>query len=94
MRSYTVAFGGGLRHRMSIAESHTDLLETAFSLRHPEYAETAVLDELLNIPAVEIGLRFLDRVGIETIHARVAALGGALLDLTAVPDDLLPRESC
>jgi molybdenum cofactor sulfurtransferase len=34
----------------------------------------------LNLPAVEIGLRFLDRVGIETIHARVAALGALLLD--------------
>ena len=28
----------------------------------------------LNMPAVEIGLRYLDRVGIETIHRRVAAL--------------------
>jgi molybdenum cofactor sulfurtransferase len=34
----------------------------------------------LNLPAVEIGLRFLDRLGIETIHARVAALGAWLLD--------------
>jgi len=25
----------------------------------------------LSLPAVEIGLRFLDRIGIETIHARV-----------------------
>ena len=29
----------------------------------------------LNLPAVEIGLRFLDRIGIDTIHARVNALG-------------------
>ena len=29
----------------------------------------------LNLPAVEIGLRFLDRIGIETIHARVETLG-------------------
>jgi molybdenum cofactor sulfurtransferase len=29
----------------------------------------------LNLPAVEIGLRFLDQIGIETIHARVSALG-------------------
>ena len=29
----------------------------------------------LNLPAVEIGLRLLDRIGIETIHARVEALG-------------------
>jgi molybdenum cofactor sulfurtransferase len=34
----------------------------------------------LNLPAVEIGLRFLDRIGIETIHARVGALGPWLLD--------------
>jgi selenocysteine lyase/cysteine desulfurase len=34
----------------------------------------------LNLPAVEIGLRFLDRVGIDTIHARVGALGAWLLD--------------
>jgi selenocysteine lyase/cysteine desulfurase len=34
----------------------------------------------LNLPAVEIGLRFLDRIGIEIIHARVAALGALLLD--------------
>jgi selenocysteine lyase/cysteine desulfurase len=34
----------------------------------------------LNLPAVEIGLRFLDRIGVETIHARVAALGAWLID--------------
>jgi molybdenum cofactor sulfurtransferase len=34
----------------------------------------------LNLPAVEIGLRFLNRVGIEAIHDRVAALGNWLLD--------------
>ena len=33
----------------------------------------------LNLPAVEIGLRYLDRIGIETIHTRVAALGAWLL---------------
>jgi selenocysteine lyase/cysteine desulfurase len=33
----------------------------------------------LNLPAVEIGLRLLDRVGIETIHTRVEALGCWLL---------------
>jgi molybdenum cofactor sulfurtransferase len=37
----------------------------------------------LNLPAVEIGLRFLERIGIETIHARVDALGGWLLDALA-----------
>ncbi len=34
----------------------------------------------LNLPAVEIGLRFLDQISIETIHTRVAALGTWLLD--------------
>jgi len=34
----------------------------------------------LNLPAVEIGLRFLDRIGVETIHARVEALGSRLLE--------------
>jgi molybdenum cofactor sulfurtransferase len=34
----------------------------------------------LNLPAVEIGLRFLDRVGIETIHAHVEGLGSRLLN--------------
>ena len=34
----------------------------------------------LNLPAVEIGLRLLDRVRIDMIHARVSALGAWLLD--------------
>ena len=34
----------------------------------------------LSLPAVEIGLRFLERVGIDTIHERVAALGRWLLE--------------
>ena len=34
----------------------------------------------LSLPAVEIGLRFLDRIGIDTIHDRVSALGELLLD--------------
>ena len=33
----------------------------------------------LNLPAVEIGLRLLDRIGLETIHTRVNALGDWLL---------------
>ncbi len=37
----------------------------------------------LGLPAVEIGLRLLDRVGIETIHARVRILTGWLLDTLA-----------
>ena len=34
----------------------------------------------LNLPAVEIGLRLLDRIGMDTIHARVSALGAWLMD--------------
>ena len=34
----------------------------------------------LSLPAVEIGLDFLDRIGLETIHGRVTALGAWLLD--------------
>ncbi len=34
----------------------------------------------LNLPAIEIGLRHLERIGIETIHDRVGALGAYLLD--------------
>jgi selenocysteine lyase/cysteine desulfurase len=34
----------------------------------------------LNLPAVEIGLGFLDRIGLETIHTRVQMLGSSLLD--------------
>jgi molybdenum cofactor sulfurtransferase len=37
----------------------------------------------LNLPAIEIGLRFLERVGMETIHTRVEALGSGLLDALA-----------
>jgi molybdenum cofactor sulfurtransferase len=37
----------------------------------------------LNLPAVDIGLRFLTRIGIETIHTHVEALGAALLGTLA-----------
>ena len=36
--------------------------------------------DYLNIPAVEIGLRHLEQIGIDTIHTRVACLTGWLLD--------------
>ena len=39
--------------------------------------------DYLNLPAVPIGLRLLDRVGIDTIHARVATLAGRLLAVLA-----------
>ncbi len=51
-------------------------------------AEAAFEDgtvDYLNIPAVEIGLRHIDGVGIDAIHNRVTALTGWLLDsLTAL----------
>jgi selenocysteine lyase/cysteine desulfurase len=34
----------------------------------------------LNIPAVEIGLRYMDRIGYDAIHGRVVSLTGWLLD--------------
>ncbi len=39
--------------------------------------------DYLNIPAVEIGLRHIDNVGIDNIHDRVTALTGWLLDSMA-----------
>jgi selenocysteine lyase/cysteine desulfurase len=45
----------------------------------PAHFEDGTVD-FLNLPAVEIGRRLLDRIGIETIHTRVAALGSWLLD--------------
>jgi molybdenum cofactor sulfurtransferase len=45
----------------------------------PAHFEDGTLN-FLNLPAVEIGLRFLDQIGLESIHERVEALGSALLD--------------
>ena len=36
--------------------------------------------DFLNLPAVEIGLRLLDEIGIDAIHTHVEGLGSALLD--------------
>jgi molybdenum cofactor sulfurtransferase len=50
----------------------------------PAAFEDGTLD-YLNIPAVEIGLKHLDKIGMATIHARVHCLTGWLLDnLTAL----------
>lgn len=50
----------------------------------PAAFEDGTLD-YLNIPAVEIGLKHLEKIGITTIHARVHCLTGWLLDnLTAL----------
>jgi selenocysteine lyase/cysteine desulfurase len=39
--------------------------------------------DFLNLPAVEIGLRFLDRIGIDAVHAHVQTLAGRLLETLA-----------
>jgi len=53
----------------------------------PAAFEDGTLD-YLNIPAVEIGLKQLEKAGIETIHARVHCLTGWLLDnLTQIQHD-------
>jgi|SRR4051794_8845245 len=36
--------------------------------------------DYLNLPAIEIGLEHIDRIGIDTIHERVSCLGAWLLD--------------
>lgn len=48
----------------------------------PAQFEDGTVD-FLNLPAVEIGVRFLERLGIETIHTHVQALTGALLEALA-----------
>jgi molybdenum cofactor sulfurtransferase len=45
----------------------------------PAQFEDGTVD-FLNLPAVEIGLRFLERVGLERIHEHVRALTGELLE--------------
>jgi selenocysteine lyase/cysteine desulfurase len=45
---------------------------------HAQFEDGTV--NFLNLPAVEIGLRHLDRIGIDTIHAHVEALGSRLLN--------------
>jgi len=46
---------------------------------HAQFEDGTV--NFLNLPAVEIGLRHLDRIGIDTIHAHVEALGSRLLNM-------------
>jgi molybdenum cofactor sulfurtransferase len=45
----------------------------------PAHFEDGTLD-FLNLPAVEIGLRFLERVGLDRLHEHVQVLTGELLD--------------
>ena len=45
----------------------------------PAHFEDGTVDYLA-LPAIEIGLRHLERIGIDTIHARVRALAGRLLE--------------
>jgi len=48
---------------------------------HAQFEDGTV--NFLNLPAVEIGLRFLDRIGIDTIHTHVEALAARLLERLA-----------
>jgi molybdenum cofactor sulfurtransferase len=45
---------------------------------HAQFEDGTV--DFLNLPAVEIGLRFLDRIEIDTIHTHVEALAARLLE--------------
>lgn len=66
-------FAGGTVTAVSVrADRH--VLETSVAA-----FEDGTID-YLNLPAVEIGLKHLESVGIETIHDRVTALTGYLLD--------------
>jgi molybdenum cofactor sulfurtransferase len=48
---------------------------------HAQFEDGTV--NFLNLPAVEIGLRHLDRIGIDTIHTHVEALAARLLERLA-----------
>src|SRR5262249_42750627 len=48
---------------------------------HAQFEDGTV--NFLNLPAIEIGLRLLDRVGMEAIHEHVQELTGSLLETIA-----------
>jgi selenocysteine lyase/cysteine desulfurase len=63
--------GGTISWASVLAESHTlSQGSEAFEDGTPNYT---------SLPAVEIGLDFLDSVGVETVHTRVNALAGWLM---------------
>jgi molybdenum cofactor sulfurtransferase len=64
--------GGTISWASVLAESHT-------LSRGSEGFEDGTLN-YTSLPAVEIGLDFLDSVGVEVVHARVNALAGWLMD--------------
>jgi len=66
-------FSGGTIEMASVQADKFQLAEGA-----PAFEDGTV--DYLNIPAIEIGLRFLAEVGVETIHDRVQALTGWLLE--------------
>ena len=70
--------GGTISWASVLAESHTlSQGSEGFEDGTPNYT---------SLPAVEIGLDFLDSVGVETVHTRVNALAGWLMDeLVALP---------
>jgi selenocysteine lyase/cysteine desulfurase len=64
--------GGTISWASVLAESHTlSQGSEAFEDGTPNYT---------SLPAVEIGLDFLDSIGVETVHTRVNALAGWLMD--------------
>jgi selenocysteine lyase/cysteine desulfurase len=72
----------GVKHLVGWREVETiaSVAAQAHYLRADEGAfEDGTLD-YLNIPAVTVGLRHIDQVGLDTIHRRVACLTGWLLD--------------
>jgi len=88
---YPTGLGALIARRQTLAKLHRPWFAggtiTVASVQGDKYylAEGAAAFEdgtidYLNIPAVEIGLRHIESIGIETIHKRVTCLAGWLLD--------------
>lgn len=88
---YPTGLGALIARRQSLTKLHRPWFAggtiTVASVQGDKYylAEGAAAFEdgtvdYLNIPAVEIGLRHIESIGIETIHERVTCLTGWLLD--------------
>jgi molybdenum cofactor sulfurtransferase len=93
---YPTGIGALIAHRANLHKLHRPWFAggtiTVASVQGDKYylaeGHTAFEDgtvDYLNIPAIEIGLRHIERVGIDTIHERVRCLTGWLLEnLTAM----------
>lgn len=88
---YPTGLGALIARRQTLAKLHRPWFAggtiTVASVQGDKYylAEGAAAFEdgtidYLNIPAIEIGLRHIDAIGVEKIHARVTCLTGWLLD--------------